>query len=86
MHDFSYFMFFVVYVCFSCLVFVPVLYSFDYRYNLGSLDYSLKYNVQPIFSTFHLCFVLINAKNGTMNDKYLDGKNIYNHSIIIKVG
>ena len=28
---------FVVYVCFPCLVLV----SFDYRYNLGSLDYSL---------------------------------------------
>ena len=38
-YDFSYFMFFVVYVCFLCLVFVPRLHSFDYRYNLGSLDY-----------------------------------------------
>ena len=31
---------FVVYVCFSCLVFVLGLHSFDYRYNFGSLDYS----------------------------------------------
>ena len=34
-------MFFVVYVCFQCLVFVSGLHSFDYRYNLCSLDYSL---------------------------------------------
>ena len=40
MYDFSYFMFFVVYVYFPCLVFVPGLHSFDYRYNIGSLDYS----------------------------------------------
>ena len=33
-------MFFVVYVCFPCLVFVPALHSFDYRYNFGSLHYS----------------------------------------------
>ena len=32
-------MFFVVYVCFPRLVFVPGLHSFDYRYNHGSLDY-----------------------------------------------
>ena len=43
MYDFSYFMFFVVYVCFPCLVFVPGLHSFDYRYNLGSLDYSYNF-------------------------------------------
>ena len=41
MYDFGYFKFFVLYVCFPCLVFVPALHSFDYRYNLGSLDYSL---------------------------------------------
>ena len=40
MYDFNYFMFFVVCVCFPCLVFVRGLRSFDYRYNLGSLDYS----------------------------------------------
>ena len=40
MYDFSYFMFFVRYVCFPYLVFVPGLHSFDNRYNLGSLDYS----------------------------------------------
>ena len=42
MYDFSYFMFFVVYVCFPYLVFVPGLHSINYRYNFGSLDYSLK--------------------------------------------
>ena len=29
-----------VLLCFPCLVFVTGLHSFDYRYNLGSLDYS----------------------------------------------
>ena len=48
MYDFSYFMFFVVYFCFLCLVFVPELH---FLYNIGSPDYSvaltfLKY--QPI--------------------------------------
>ena len=42
MYNFSYFMSFVVYVCFPCLVCVPGLHSFDYRYKLGSLDQSLK--------------------------------------------
>ena len=41
MYDFIYYMFFVVYVCFPCLVFVPGIHSFDYRYTIGSLDYSL---------------------------------------------
>ena len=40
-YDLSYFMFFVVFDCFPCLVFVPGLHRFDYRYNLGFLDYSL---------------------------------------------
>ena len=35
------FMFFVMCVCFPCLVFVPGVHSVDYRYSLGSLDYSL---------------------------------------------
>ena len=39
LYDFSYF---VVYVCFPCLVCVPGLHSFDYRYSLGSLEYSWK--------------------------------------------
>ena len=34
----GYFMFFVVCVCFPCLVVIPVLHSFPW--NLGSLDYS----------------------------------------------
>ena len=32
MYDYSYLMFFVVYVSFPCLVFVPGLHSFDYCY------------------------------------------------------
>ena len=31
MYDFSYLIFFIVYVCFLCLVFAPGLHSFDYR-------------------------------------------------------
>ena len=38
MYGFSYSMFFVVYVCFPCLVFVSGLHSFDYLYSIGSLD------------------------------------------------
>ena len=34
MYDFSYIMFFDVYVCFPCLVFVPGLHSLDYRITL----------------------------------------------------
>ena len=45
MYGFSYFMFFVVYVYFPCLVFDPELHSFDYPYNLGSLDYSLDHEL-----------------------------------------
>ena len=57
MYDFSYFMFFVVYVCFPCLAFVPGLHSFDYRYNLGSLDYSFSYFVTGCsICKFILCF------------------------------
>ena len=48
LYDFSYFMFFVVHVCFPCLVFVPGLHSYDYRYNLGSLDYSFYDNKKNI--------------------------------------
>ena len=40
MYNFSYFLIFVVYACFPCLVFVPGLHSFGCRFNLGSLGYS----------------------------------------------
>ena len=39
-------MFFVVFVCFPCLVFVPGLHSFDFRWNHGSLDYALKFLIE----------------------------------------
>ena len=38
--DINTFMFFVVYVCFPSLVFVPGLHPFDYRHYIHSLDYS----------------------------------------------
>ena len=37
---FSYFMFLAVFVYFPCLVFVPELHSFDFRYNFNALDYT----------------------------------------------
>ena len=45
MYDFSYFVFFVVYVCFPCLVFVPV-------------DSSLNYNYRQVFRNSQTLFKL----------------------------
>ena len=62
MHDFSYFMFFVVYVCFPYLVYVPELHAFDYRYNLGSLDYSFKFSKENTENNFN--YKKYDKKNG----------------------
>ena len=59
MYDFSYSMFFVVYDCFPCLIFVPGLHSLDFRYNLGSIDYSL----------YWICFSEV---NGNENDFFVN--------------
>ena len=46
MYYFGYFMFFVVIVWFPCLVFVPGLHSFDFRYYL---DYSYTHETETIY-------------------------------------
>ena len=55
MYGFSYFVFFVIDVCFPCLVFVPGLHQFDYRYNLGSLDYSFYLKESIVLIIRRLC-------------------------------
>ena len=59
MYDFSCFMFFVVYVCFPCLVNVPWLHSFDYRYNLGPLIILSMFVGTEFFFTFQTLIAII---------------------------
>ena len=56
--------FFVVYVCFPCLVCVPGLHSFDYQYNLGSLDFSFWSKMTVISFNcllWHIIFWFVNV-------------------------
>ena len=47
-------LFFVMYVCFSCLIFVTGSHSSDCRTNFGSLDYSIRFFILSIALYPHL--------------------------------
>ena len=71
MYDFRYFVFFVLYVCFPCPVFVPGLHSFDYCHNIGSLDYPLKKIYQNNLCRLILNIIYIYLKNIYFGQKFV---------------